>query len=190
MRVLLIESQPERALALKASLVAVGHEVSVMSRAGLNLMSKLQADRSEMILIDQDSPDRDTLECVCVATRDRSCPVVMFSPTHDPVFMRTAMDAGICAYVAGDVSELRVRSVMEVAMVRHGQMYALRNELEETKRRLADRKQIERAKGIVMKHRRISENEAFALMRKQAMDRNLGLREIAEQICAAASLLG
>lgn len=190
MRVLLIENQPARARVLMAALSNAGHEVKVIGGDGLDLLAQVRADGPEMILIDQDSPDRDVLEHVCVATRDRPCPVVMFSPTHDPAFMRAAMEAGICAYVAGDVSELRVRSVMEVAMVRHGQMHALRNELEDTKRRLAERKQIERAKGIVMKHRRCSENEAFALMRKQAMDRNVQLGQLAEQICAAANLLG
>jgi response regulator NasT len=190
MRVLLIDTLPERAQVLEAALRTAGHQVTVMAGLGLDILGRVRAEQPEMILIDQDSPDRDVLEHVCVATRDRPCPVVMFSPTHDPVFMRTAMEAGICAYVAGDVSELRVRSVMEVAMVRHRQMHALRNELEDTKRRLAERKQIERAKGIVMKHRRCSENEAFALMRKQAMDRNVQLGQLAEQICAAANLLG
>jgi response regulator NasT len=189
LRVLLLQTEPQRAALLKAALTEAGHQVAALSAAGPELLAALPALRPEIILMDQDSPDRDTLEHVCMATRDSDCPVVMFTPAHDSGFMRAAMRAGVSAYVAGEVSEARVRSVVDVALVRHEQMQALRGELQDARQELAERKLVERAKGLLMQRRRCGEAEAFTLLRKQAMDRNQRLAEVARQLLEMADLL-
>jgi response regulator NasT len=189
LRVLLIESDPTRSAVLRAALTEAGYSVSLLPAGTPQLAQALRRLEPGIILLDQDAPDRDTLEDVCMATRGSACPVVMFTPAHDSGFMRAAMQAGVSAYVAGEVSDARVRSVVEVALVRHEQMLTLRGELQDAKQQLAERKLVERAKGLLMQRRQCSEAEAFALLRRQAMDRNQRLAEVARQLLAMADLL-
>ncbi|MBI3496773.1 MAG: ANTAR domain-containing protein, partial [Proteobacteria bacterium] len=103
--------------------------------------------------------------------------------------MRAALEAGVSAYVVDGLSVERVRPIVEVALARFEQWQALRRELDQAQTNLAERKLIERAKGIVMKQRRCTEDEAYALLRKLAMDRNQRLAQVAESVITMAELL-
>jgi response regulator NasT len=142
-----------------------------------------------VIVIDRDSPDRDTLEHICLVTQDEPRPVVLFTDNGDRSLIRDAVRAGVSAYVVGGLSVERLRPVLDVAIARFEEHQALKRELHDARNSLAERKQIERAKGMVMKSRGVTEDEAYRLLRKLAMERNQKLAQVAESVIAAAELL-
>jgi response regulator NasT len=124
-----------------------------------------------------------------MVTRDDPRPIVMFTQDREGAMIREALKAGVSAYVVDGLSAERIRPIMDVAVARFEQSQALRKELEEARASLAERKVIERAKGIVMKQRACSEEEAYRLLRRAAMDGNKRLAEVAEQLIAMSRLL-
>ena len=188
--VLLIDDDQDRRALLQEALHAAGFAVVVGEEAGSalgNMVRKLQPD---VIVIDADSPDRDTVEDMCCIARDMPRPVVMFTHDEDTEKMRTAIRAGVSAYVVGSVPSERVKPIVEVAVLRFEQHQALRIELQQARTSLADRKVIDRAKGIIMRQRRCDEDAAYQALRKLAMDRNRRVVEVAQSVIDAAALLG
>jgi len=113
----------------------------------------------------------------------------MFTQDKDQTRMRAALQAGVSAYVVDGLAAERVQPIVNVALARFEQWQALRQELDQAQTGLAERKAIDRAKGILMTQRRCSEDEAYRLLRKTAMDRNARLGEVAENVIAMAKLL-
>jgi len=187
--VLLVDDDPERAAIVEPALREAGYEVVTVVDSAAAMLAQVRARRPDVIIIDRDSPDRDTLEHVCMITRDDPRPIVMFTQDQDRALMRAALEAGVSAYVVDGLSVERVRPIVEVALARFEQWQALRRELDQAQTNLAERKLIERAKGIVMKQRRCSEDEAYAMLRKLAMDRNQRLAQVAESVITMAELL-
>jgi len=190
LRVLLVDEDEDRRLAVGATLTGAGYTVVGSIASGRDLMTAIRHERPDVIVIDVDSPDRDALEDLCCIARDAPHPVVMFTHDDDAEKMRTAIRAGVSAYVVGGVSGERVRPIVEVAVMRFEQHQALRAELQQAKASLAERKVIERAKGILMRQRRCSEDEAYQALRRSAMERNRRLAEVAQSVIDAAELLG
>lgn len=189
MRVLLVDEDPERAILLKTALHASGYAVFVHAGTTANLLAHVREVAPDVIIIDRDSPDRDTLEHVCSVTRDEPRPIVFFTQDGDRAKIQAAVRAGVSAYIVGGMSAERLRPILDVAMARFEEFQALRQELDQAKISLAERKQIERAKGIVMKSRGVDEEEAYVLLRKLAMDRNQRLAQVAENVITMAELL-
>ena len=189
MRVLLVDEDAERAELLKSALHESGYTVSLHVGAMAQLLAQVRAAEPDVIIIDRDSPDRDTLEHVCMVTRDQPRPIVMFADDGDRMAIRAAVDAGVSAYVVGGLKAERIRPIVDVAIARFEQFQAMRQELDQTRTSLAERKQIERAKGIVMKSRSVDEEQAYVLLRKLAMDRNQRLAQVAENVIVMAELL-
>ena len=189
MRVLLVDEDAERAELLKSALHESGYTVSLHVGAMAQLLAQVRAVEPDVIIIDRDSPDRDTLEHVCMVTRDQPRPIVMFADDGDRMAIRAAVDAGVSAYVVGGLKAERIRPIVDVAIARFEQFQAMRQELDQTRTSLAERKQIERAKGIVMKSRSVDEEQAYVLLRKLAMDRNQRLAQVAENVIVMAELL-
>jgi len=157
------------------------------SAAGLaEQVARLEPD---VIIIDIESPDRDTLEHMASLHRDNPRPVVMFAEQNDSGAIERAVRAGVSAYVVDGLNPSRVKTIVDVAVARFREYQALRRELEETRTQLADRKQIDRAKGLLMKHRSLDEKQAYNAMRKMAMDRGQRLAEVAGNIIAVFDLL-
>lgn len=189
MHVLLVDEDAERAVLLKSALRESGYAVSLHVGTTANLLARVREIEPDVIIIDRESPDRDTLEHVCSVTRDQPRPIVLFTQDGDRTIIQAAVRAGVSAYVVGGMSAERVRPILDVAMARFEQFQAMRQELDKAKLSLAERKQIERAKGIVMKSRSVDEEEAYVLLRKLAMDRNQRLAQVAENVIAMAELL-
>jgi len=187
--VLLVDDDPERAAIVEPALREAGYDVVTVVDTATEMLAQVRARRPDVIIIDRDSPDRDTLEHVCMITRDDPRPIVMFTQDKDQTLMREALKAGVSAYVVDGLSVERVRPIVEVALVRFEQWQALRRELDRAQANLAERKLIERAKGIVMKQRGCSEDEAYRALRKMAMDRGKRLVSVAETLVAAEDLL-
>jgi len=189
LRVLLIDDDTERSAVLRAALQKAGYAVVAEIRPGVDLTDQVGKVKPDVIIIDRDSPDRDTLEHISMMTRDAPRPIVMFTQDKDQARMRAALQAGVSAYVVDGLSADRVQPIVDVALARFEQWQALRQELDQAQASLAERKIIERAKGILMKQRKCSEEEAYRLLRKTAMDRNMRLPLVAETVIAMADLL-
>jgi response regulator NasT len=155
-----------------------------------DLLSQVARHRPDVVIIDIDLPSRDTLESLRSVQASDPRPMVMFSQDDNGDTIRRAVQAGVSAYVVDGAQAHRVRPILEVAIARFDEHRRLQAELDRTRSELEGRKKIERAKGIVMMQRGISEPAAYRLMRTAAMDQNRRLVEIADSIIAAAELLG
>ncbi len=189
LRVMLVDDYPERAEVLERALTASSHQIVARLGSGANLRAEVTRLAPDVVIIDLDSADRDILEDMHAINREQPRPVVMFTRDDDPALIKSAVHAGVSAYVVGGLDPRRVLPILNVAIARFEQFQALQRELDDARTALAERKCIERAKGILMKQRRMDEEAAYAAMRKMAMDRNLKLVDLARSLIAAADLL-
>ncbi len=190
LRVIVVDDERERALSVKEALTANGFQVVAVFGTGAGLLTKVGELAADVVIADIDSPDRDTLEDMRRVSLEQRRPVVMFAQDGKPETIRAAVEAGVAAYVVDGLKPDRVRPVVDVAIARFAQFHELRSELDKASSTLAERKVIEKAKGILMKRRQITEDEAYRQMRKMAMDQKQRLIDIANRIIEAAELLG
>ncbi len=189
LKVMLVDENLERSAPLRQYLIEAGYNVvgHLSDTADLNkAVAQLQP---EVIIIDTESPSRDTLEHICVVSRDDPRPIVMFAHDGEIEKIRAATRAGVSAYIVGDLESRRLQPILNAAMVHFEEYQALKNELETASAKLAERKTIDRAKGILMKRRGLDEDEAYQFLRKQAMQRGMKMGDIAKQVIEAAELL-
>ena len=189
LRVMIVDENEERAAAIEADVIAGGCEVVARVIGPVDLQERVDAIQPDVVIIDMESPERDTLDAMSYLARHRHRPTVIHVDRSDSDSIRAAVQAGVSAYVVGNLSAERVRPLLEVAIARFNEFQALRRELASAKSSLEERKVIERAKGILMTRRQLGEDEAFRLLRKMAMDRKLRLAEMAREVLAAAELL-
>jgi two-component system, response regulator / RNA-binding antiterminator len=184
-----VEKDRDRALMIVDGLRdAEDYDVTVIGDV-TGLARRLAALQPDLVLIDLESPDRDVLEAMTLATGPMERPVAMFVDRSDEGVMRAAIEAGVSAYVVGGLSRERIRPVMAAAIARFHMVARLRAELAATKAALEERKLVDRAKGVVMKAKGVSEDEAYAMMRRAAMDQGKKLAEVASAILLASEFL-
>ena len=189
-KVMLVDGNAERSSVLQNELLSAGKVEVVCVDGSRDLMAQVRQHAPDVIIIDMESPDRDTLESLRTVNRELPKPVVFFAGRSDYETTQAAINAGVSAYIVDGLSENRLSSVMEVAIARFKAFQSLKTELEDCKLRLQDRKDVDKAKGILMQHRKLSEEEAYQLLRKMAMDRNMKIGEAARNFIAAMALLG
>lgn len=189
LKIVIVEPDPERARILIDAVGAAGGEVIAAIGTMESLSRRVRELNPDVLLIDVANPSRDTIEDLALATRPMERPVALFVDRTDADLTRAAIEAGISAYVVAGLQPERVAPVLDAAIARFQLFRRMRTELETTRRALEERKIIDRAKGIVMKARGVSEDEAYALMRKTAMDQGRKLAEVAAAIVTAAGLL-
>lgn len=189
LRILLVDQNAERAAILEEGLREAGCRHITVVREMHSLMRRIVDADPDVIFIDLENPNRDVLEQMFQVSRVVQKPVAMFVDTADRGTIEAAIDAGVSAYVVDGLRKERVRAIVEMSVSRFRAFEKLRTELDETKRQLADRKLIDRARGILMKQRALSEEQAYEAMRKTAMDNNLRLAEVAQSVITAAGLL-
>lgn len=190
LRVLLINDTAKKIGRLKSALLEAGFTVIDEPGSGINLPERVAAVRPDVVLIDSESPGRDVLEHIVQVTREQPRPIVMFTDEHDPDVMRRAIRSGVSAYIVEGIQTERLQPILDVAMARFESEQALRAELQAREAQLAERKRIELAKGLLMKMKQCNEEEAYTLMRRQAMGRQQKLIQVAEQVIAMSELLG
>ena len=190
LRVLLVDETFERAAILKGAMQEAGCVVAAHVSFSADLPGLVAEIQPDVIILDTESPDRDVLEHLCVISRDQPRPIVMFTHDGDSDKIRAAIRAGVSAYVVNGLKSERLRPIMDVAMARFNEFQAMRRDLEKAESQLAERKVVDRAKGILMKQRGWSEEDAYQALRKMAMDKGLRLADVAGQVISVAELLG
>jgi response regulator NasT len=154
-----------------------------------NLLARIGAIDPDVILIDLENPSRDTLEQMFQVSRLARRPIAMFVDKSDSATVQAAIDAGVSAYVVDGLRKERVRAILDVTISRFHAFDRLQSELREAKSALKERKIIEQAKAILMRQRGCSEDEAYVLLRRTAMNQNRKIAELARSLVAAAALL-
>ena len=189
LRILLINDTARHVGRLRQALSEAGLDVIAESGPTIDLPDRVEALKPDVILIDSESPGRDVLEQVVMVSRAQPRPIVMFTDEQDPQVMRQAIRSGVSAYIVEGIQTQRLKPILDVAMARFESEQTLRSQLQAREAQLNERKRIEQAKGILMKLRQCDEEEAYTLMRRQAMGRQQKLIQVAEQIIAMQSLM-
>ncbi len=178
------------ALAISGALADAGHLVLGVRAGDASLPEAMARLHPDVVVVNSDSAVRDVLEHIVVATRDARRPIVMFTDDGDRPTMRSALGAGVSAYVVKGLQPERVQAVIDVAVERFGTEMALRLELDAARSELANRKTIDRAKRLLMKKKGLDEPEAHRFLQDLAMKKGLKLRDAAERVIDVESLLG
>lgn len=181
--------EAERSRLLRIGLLEGGYNIVAVLPADPYLPDRLRQIDPDMVIVDAESQARDTLEHVVIATRDERRPIVLFTNDADTSHVGDAIAAGVTAYVVAGMAPERVKPVLDVAMARFRHEESMRQALADARTQLSDRKVVDRAKGILMARQGLSEEQAYAKLRKTAMDRGMKLAEIAQRLVDAADLL-
>lgn len=189
LRILVIDSKSLRASIVEEGLREAGfHDVMVL-RETPNLLRRIVEIDPDVLFVDLESPSRDVLEQMFQVSRSIARPIAMFVDYADTATIEAAVDAGVSAYVVDGLRKERIKPILDLTISRFNAFRRLRDELDQTKQQLEDRKVIDRAKGVVMKLRRVSEEDAYRLLRETAMSQNQRVAEVARSVLAAAKLL-
>jgi response regulator NasT len=188
--ILVIDENPARAQILEDGLREAGHVAVVRLETTHELLRRIFEIDPDVILIDLASPSRDALEQMFQVSRTVKRPVAMFVDQSDTAMIEASVDAGVSAYIVDGLKKERVKSILDMTVSRFNAFDHLNRELQRARDELAERKTIERDKGILMKSKGITEEEAYAMLRRTAMNEKTKLADIARSVVTAAQLLG
>ncbi|WP_305857209.1 ANTAR domain-containing response regulator [Balneatrix alpica] len=188
-RVLIIDDERGRSAMLEQALADQGYTVVGRIRTGLGLLKAVDDIQPDIIIIDINAPDRDILEHMSMLHKHLPKPVVMFAEDDRPEVIESAIRAGVSAYVVDGMQPKRVRSILQVATARFREYRALQDELEKTRDQLESRRIVDKAKGLLMKHKGMDEDEAYKALRSMAMSSNRKLVEVARSVTQVLELL-
>jgi len=189
LRVLLVDDGAHRVRHIAEALIQQGHVVVGVLAEATRIHDAVQTMRPDVVIVDAESPTRDTLENLALLNEKAPRPVVMFAEDEAGDAMRAALKAGVSAYVVAGLSPQRLLPVMQVAQMRFEQEQALKTELAEARSGVGQRKKVDEAKRILMAQLRLSEPEAHKRLQKLAMDRGVTAAVVAQQVIDAHQLL-
>ena len=187
--IIVVEKDRERASMIVDGLRDAGDFDVMVIAEETGLARRIAQRNPDIVLIDAGNPSRDVLEELTLATAPMERPVAMFVDQSDGALTRAAIEAGVSAYVVDGLRGDRIKPILDATIARFHMLQKIRIELSETRRALEERKVIDRAKGLVMRARGIGEDEAYALMRKTAMDQGRKVAEVAQALVMTADLL-
>lgn len=187
--VVVVEQNRDRAVAIVDALKESGEVDVFVIGAVSGLARKIATHSPDIVLIDIDNPSRDMLEELTIASGPMERPVAMFVSGAAGGLAKAAVEAGVSAYVVDGLQAERIKPVIDIAIARFQVLRQVRTELAETRRALEERKVIDRAKGLLMKAKGIQEDEAYAMLRKTAMNQNRRVADVAEALVTASGLL-
>ena len=188
LKIIIVDKNPVRAAILEEGLREAGHVQVVRIADTGHLLARVYAIDPDVILIDLENPSRDVLEQMFQVSRAVRRPVAMFVDQSDKASIEAAVDAGVSAYIVGGLRKDRVQNILDLCVSRFNAFARLQDELDRTKSALEERKAIDRAKGILMNAKKLSEDAAYALLRKTAMNENKKIAEVAQSVITAAEL--
>ena len=188
LKIVIVDESPIRAAILEDGLREAGFMHVEKLGDTHNLLKRIYAIDPDVILIDLENPSRDVLEHMFQMSRAVKRPVAMFVDQSDSASIQAAVDAGVSAYIVGGLKKERVTNILDLCISRFNAFARLQGELDRAKGALEERKVIDRAKGVLMRAKNYSEEEAYALLRKTAMNENKKIIEIAQSVLTAAEL--
>ncbi|MGE3150444.1 MAG: ANTAR domain-containing response regulator [Pseudorhodoplanes sp.] len=188
LKIAIVDENPIRSSILEDGLREAGFVQVERIGETRSLLARIYAMDPDVILIDLENPSRDVLEQMFQMSRAVKRPVAMFVDQSDSASIQAAVDAGVSAYIVGGLRKERIISILDLCISRFNAFARLQSELDRAKDALEERKVIDRAKGVLMKAKKLSEEEAYALMRKTAMNENKKIVEIAQSVVTAAEL--
>jgi len=188
LNIVIVDENPVRAAILEEGLREAGHINVVRIEGTAKLLARIYAIDPDVILIDLENPSRDVLEQMFQVSRVVKRPVAMFVDQADSASIQASVDAGVSAYIVDGLKKERIKSILDLCISRFNAFSRLQSELEQTKSALEERKVIDRAKGILMKAKTLSEEQAYALLRKTAMNENRKIADVAQSVITAAEL--
>jgi response regulator NasT len=189
LRVSIVDDDSGRSIILDKALDDAGYQVIAVLSSKDNLLKHIEKEQPDVIIVDLESPSRDSLESMRIVNQHNPKPIVMFTNDSDHNMIGDAINAGVSAYVVDGFNEKRIKPIMDVAIARFREMQALRAELEKTKNSLEERKILDKAKGIIMQQRKCSEDEAYKILRNLSMENNRRLVDVAEQLITITNAL-
>ncbi|MFK0161592.1 ANTAR domain-containing response regulator [Rhizobium sp. NPDC090279] len=187
--ILVIDENAIRASIIEEGLREAGHTRVTVIHEVQGVARTIETLRPDVIIIDLENPNRDMMEHLFQLTRTVGRPIAMFVDRSDTASIEAAVEAGVSAYIVDGLKKERVKPILDMAVSRFNAFSRLQRELADAKSALEERKIVERAKGILMKMRGLSEEEAFALLRQTAMNEKKKMSEIAQSVVTAAGLL-
>lgn len=187
--ILIIDENRLRAAVIQDGLRDAGYNKLTVVHDVVGIARRISDISPDVIVIDLENPNRDVLESMFQLSRAVKRPIAMFVDRSDQAAIEAAVDAGVSAYVVDGLKRERVKPILDMAISRFNAFARMSRELEEARSQLESRKLVDRAKGILMKTRGLSEADAYSLLRKTAMNQNRKISEIAEILITAAGLL-
>jgi response regulator NasT len=189
LKIVLVDKDPARAAILEDGLREAGHSHVVRLDETSHLLSRICSIDPDVIVINLENPSRDALEEMFQMSRVVKRPIAMFVDQSDSASIEAAVDAGVSAYIVGGLRKERIKSILELCISRFNAVARLQDELDRTRTALEERKVIDRAKGILMKAKSLTEEDAYALLRRTAMNENKKIAEVAQLVVTATELL-
>ena len=188
-KIVIVDESPIRAAILEEGLREAGFTQVVHISEMQSLLARIYAADPDIIVIDLENPSRDVLEAMFQVSRAVKRPVAMFVDQSDSASIQASVEAGVSAYIVDGLKKERIKPILDLCVSRFNAFAKLQEELERTKSQLEDRKVIERAKGILMKVKGLTEEEAYVLLRSTAMREKKKIGEIAQSIITASEML-
>ncbi|MBL4796777.1 MAG: ANTAR domain-containing protein [Oleispira sp.] len=188
-RVMLVDNTPKQSLILEQALLDQGFVVACRLTSAQGLIKNVEVHQPDIIIMNLESPDKDTFENITVLSQYNPKPMIIFSPIDDRQTISQAIQAGANTYIVDDLNPRRLQPIIDAASAHFHEYQALKKELKQARDQLADRKIIDKAKGLLMKTKGLDEEQAYHAMRKMAMDQSKPLADIAQNILSLMSIL-
>jgi response regulator NasT len=188
LKIVIVDENPIRAAILEGGLNEAGYTNVTRIEDRTGLLARIYAIDPDVILIDLENPSRDVLEQMFQVSRAVKRPIAMFVDQSDTASIQASVDAGVSAYIVGNLQKDRIKTILDLCISRFNAFARLQGELDRAKSALEERKVIDRAKGILMKAKNFTEEEAYALLRKTAMNENKKIADVAQSVILAAEM--
>lgn len=189
LKIVIVDDSPVRAAILEEGLREAGHRLVIRIEGTEHLLERIYAVDPDVILIDLENPSRDVLEQMFRVSRAVKRPIAMFVDQSDSASIAAAIDAGVSSYVVDGLKKDRIKHILDISISRFSAFSRISTELEQTKSALEERKVIDRAKGILMRRKSLSEEQAYTLLRATAQNEKKKIADIAQSIITASELL-
>jgi len=187
--ILLLDLTAERDPVLRHSLIDFDFNILKRLYSVDEFDAALKSYDADLLVIQVEQPTAELLRCLAEASKLNPKPIVLFSEKSNGQIVDDVVNAGVSAYIVDKIHPERIKNIIDIALARHQSYKAMLQELNETKSKLAERKILDKAKGMLMKHKNISEDEAFGILRKMAMDKGQKIAVIAQQVIDTISIL-
>jgi response regulator NasT len=188
LKIVIVDESPVRSAILEEGLREAGFTEVVRIAEMQNLLARIYKIDPDVILIDLENPSRDVLEQMFQVSRIVKRPIAMFVDQSDTASIQASVDAGVASYIVDGLKKERIKHILDTCISRFNAFAKLQEELDRTRNALEERKVIDRAKGILMTAKKLTEDEAYALLRSTAMKENKKIAEIAQSVITAAEM--